>query len=234
MENGKKQKGNDDTLQKRLAHIGRLSAGIGHNIMTPLSLIMMNADLLSMKLKGKDEYLEQLNEIIHQASLISKIAETMMWKVKAEEQEELSMIQFGDLVQEDLNFWMGDMFFKHKLAKEFQVDPHTPPIYGVPYHFTSFIDEWISSVIERAKPRNGGKLILKAGNNDKNQIYIQIGDNLPMPSETHVKVLKSGCAHPSSGRLYPALTRLLKHHPATFEFTIPPGDGVEFRLTWTL
>ena len=232
MKDERKQEDNM-ALQRRMAHIGRLSAGIGHNIMTPLSLIMMNADLLSMKLKGKNELLAHLEEIIHQASLISKIAETMMWKVKAEEQEEPSMIQFGDLVQGNLDFWMGDMFFKHKLIKEFQVDPYTPPIHGVPYHFTSFIDEWISSVIERAKPLNGGKLVLKAGSNCKNHIYIQLVDDLPAPSDTHLAVLESKCTHPSSGELYPSLTRLLTHHPATYEFSVLPKDGLKLHLAWT-
>ncbi|MBW1660413.1 MAG: hypothetical protein JRJ48_07950 [Deltaproteobacteria bacterium] len=223
-----------ESLQRRLAHIGRLSAGIGHNIMTPLSLIMMNADLLTMKVKDNESLLGYLNEIIHQASLISKIAETMMWKVKVEEQSDPTSIQFGDLVQESLNFWMGDMFFKHNLTKDFQVNPHTPTIHGVPNHFTSFIDEWVSSVIERARPLNKGKLGLKADSNDQNQIFIQFEDDLPLPSDEHLKVLESKCAHPQAKSLYPALSRLLSLYPAEMELSVPTGDGLRLRLTWFL
>jgi len=224
----------EKSFQDRMAHIGRLSAGIGHNIMTPLSLVMMNADLLSMKLKDHDNLRSHVEEIIHQASLISKIAENMMWKVRAEEQINPTSIQFGDLVREDLDFWMGDMFFKHKLNKDFKINPHTPTIYGVPFHFTSFIDEWILTVIERARPLNGGDLSVRADTIDEDRIYIQFEDSLPLPPETNMKVLESGCTHPLSKELYPAMTRLLEQHPAEMKVNIPAGDGLSLSLTWTL
>ncbi len=229
-----KQKKEEKGLEERLAHVGKLTAGIGHNIMTPLSLIMMNADLLSMKVKGDREFSAHLEEIIHQANVISKIAETMMWKVKAEEQTKRIAIQIGDLAQENLNFWMGDMFFKHKLSKNFNINPHTPPIVGVPFHFTAFIDEWITSVIERAQPINGGKLVVEVDVDDEKEVFIQFEDDLPLPAEEEVKILKSGCSDPASVDVFPALTRLLGNHPGEITFDISGEKGVRLRLTWAL
>ena len=217
-----------------MAHIGRLSAGIGHNIMTPLSLIMMNADLLTMKLKGEKSYTSHLEEIIHQASLISKIAETMMWKVKTEEQTNPSQIQIGSLVQQNLDFWMGDMFFKHKLNKDFRVNPHTPCITGISFHFTSFIDEWILSVIRRAEPKNCGSLSVTVDVNGEDRVFIQFEDNLPLPPEAHMRALKNGCTDPGGRELYPALARLLEQTSATLEVSPLSGGGLKLRLAWSL
>lgn len=223
-----------DDRDRRLAHIGRLSAGIGHNIMTPLSLIMMNSDLLSMKLKDDDSLLNHLEEITKQATMISKIAETMMWKVKTEEQETPSMIQVGSLVQENLEFWMGDMFFKHKLEKDFQINTQVPPFKGVPFYFTSFIDEWILSIIERAKPLDGGNVEVKVDVHGPNHFFILFEDSLPPHTGEQLKVLKSGCNHPSSEEHFPALCRLLINHPAEIDFSAGQDGKTAIRLTWNL
>jgi len=229
------KKTEETELQERMAHIGRLSAGIGHNIMTPLSLIMMNADLLTMKLKGDEGYASHLEEIIHQASLISKIAETMMWKVKTEEQTTPAQIQFGSFVQQNLDFWMGDMFFKHKLDKDFRINPHTPSIAGIPFHFTSFIDEWILSIIQRAEPRNGGSLSVMADvDGENNRLFLQFEDNLPLPPEAHMKALENGGGDPRLKEFYPALARLLEQTSAMLEVSPLPGEGLKLRLTWSL
>ncbi len=218
-------------LQKRLAHVGRLSAGIGHNIMTPLSLIMMNSDLLALKLRGTDNIQVSLNEITNQATIISKIAETMMWKVKIEEQDTPSLVQVGALIRDNLEFWMGDMFFKHKLEKNFQINPQTPPIKAIPYFFTSFIDEWISSVIDRAKPNKTGKLFLRVDSLSDKQFFIQIEDSAPT-KEHHVPLTINETD--AVKRDYPALWRLINTYPADLEITPSPEGGIKLLITWAL
>lgn len=220
---------------KRLAHIGRLSAGIGHNIMTPLSLIMMNSDLLSMKIKDRKELIKHLNEITQQASQISRIAEIMMWKVSTEEQETPSLLQVGSLVEENIQFWMGDMFFKHKLQKNFRINSQTPPIKGIPFHFTSFVDEWISSTIERARPHGGGKLRIVVDSPEENTFFILFEDSLPPPTGTEMEVLKNGRNFPPPSQEYfPAFCRLLSHHPAEIEISAGEEENTVLRLTWNL
>jgi len=219
---------------RRLAHIGRLSAGIGHNIMTPLSLIMMNSDLLSMKLKGKDELLSHLKEITQQVTQISRIAEIMMWKVKTEEQDTPSTIQVGLLVQENIEFWMGDMFFKHRLEKDIQINTQTPLLKGVPYHFTSFIDEWILLTLERARPLNGGKFILKVDSPETNHFFISFKDSLPPLSKAQFNALAKGCVHPSCAEYFPALHRLLTYHPADLKLSTTNDGSMTLRLTWAI
>ncbi len=233
-ENQKKTTINND-LQKRLALVGRLSAGIGHNIMTPLSLIMMNSDLLSMKIDAADPLQHHLKEITNQATIISKIAETMMWKVKTEEQETPSLFQVGALLLDNLDFWMGDMFFKHKLEKKFDINPQTPPIKSVPYYFTSFVDEWIQWVIERAKDRSGESLSIVVDEMEGNRFFIQFEDSLPTPPASFLDVLREEGKHPRTSETFPALSRLLTHHPASVEVTLPShNEGLKVRFTWSL
>ncbi len=219
---------------KRLAHIGRLSAGIGHNIMTPLSLIMMNSDLLSLKLKGQEELRKHVDEITQQVSKISKIVETLMWKVNTEEQDSPSLFQVGTLIEENVQFWMGDMFFKHKLEKEIQINPQTPPVKGIPFHFTSFMDEWVLRVIERARPQEGGKLRIEVDSPAEETFFISFEDSLPALSEKEIKALRNGIQDPDIQTLFPALSRLLTHNPAMVEVTDGQEGGVLLRLSWTL
>ena len=221
---------------KRLAHVGKLSAGIGHNIMTPLSLIMMNSDLLTMKVSGHEELLKHVTEITDQASQISRLAENMMWKVSMEEQETPSLLQVGALVEQNLQFWMGDMFFKHRLEKKFQINTQTPPLQGVPYHFTSFMDEWILGVIERGRPQEGGNFRVVVDCPGENSFFILFEDTFPPPGERETEALRALTAGTTpSPTAFPALQRLLSHHPA--EVTFRPGEengGSSLRLMWRL
>ncbi len=232
---GKTAEAHDLNRLKRLAHIGRLSAGIGHNLMTPLSLIMMNSDLLALKIQGQETLQKHLNEITQQASQISRIVENIMWKVSVEEQETPTYLQIGSLVKENVQFWMGDMFFKHKLEKTFQIKVQTPPLKGVPFHFTSFMDEWIAYTIDRARPQDGGKLRIVVDTLDEMAFYLLFEDSLPLPTSREKDVLVNGCASPFSENYFPALCCLLRHYPAKFEVSIGQNPHqTSLRLTWTL
>ncbi len=236
MEEEKTEISENDSLE-RLAHVGKLSAGIGHNIMTPLSLIMMNSDLLSMKLSGREDLLKHVTEITDQASQISRFAENMMWKVSMEEQETPSLLQVGALVQQNLQFWMGDMFFKHRLDREFQINTQTPPFKGVPYHFTSFMDEWIQDVIERGRPQEGGKFRVVVDCPGENSFFILFEDAFPFPrGREREELLALAAGTPPAATAFPALRRLLAHHPAEVDFR--PGEdgdsGSSLHLAWRL
>ena len=227
---------NGDKL-RRLAHVGRLSAGIGHNIMTPLSLIMMNGDLLTMKVGGREDLLKHITEIQEQAGQISQFAEIMMWKVNIEQQETPSMLQVGSLVERNLQFWMGDMFFKHRLKKEFEIDVQTPPLKGIPHHFTSFMDEWIMGVIARGGEHEGGRFRVVVDCPEENTFFILFEDGFPPPEGATIKELEARVAGAEVPPvIFPALQRLLSYHPA--EVTFAPGDGegtgTSLRLTWRL
>ncbi len=225
---------NRDKL-KRLAHVGKLSAGIGHNIMTPLSLIMMHSDLLSMKVKNHEELAKHVSEISHQASLISGFVENLMWKVNTESQESPSLIQVGKLIESNVQFWMGDMFFKHKLQKEIQINTQTPPLKGIPYHFTAFMDEWIVSTIERARPLGGGNSRIEVDCPDAKTFYILFEDTLPPPTEEELKELKNGIDGISTPNVYfPAYHRLLLNHPAQVGLSVEKLNKTSLRLTWCL
>lgn len=222
--------------EKRLAEIGRLCAGTGHNIMTPLSLIMMHSDMLALKLKGQDTLLKHLEEIGDQVTRLTRIAELMMWKTQVAQKKTPTIIQVGTLVQDNLDFWLGDMFFKHNLEKTFKINIQTPPVNGVPFYYTSFMDEWIICLTKRAKGLNGTKFSVHVDIMNEKEFSLSFSDTAPPLSEKQITALESSAS--DDGRLrakiFPALHQFLMNSPT--DVTLIRGDEGQttLKVTWNL
>jgi len=222
--------------EKRLSTIGRLCAGTGHNIMTPLSLIMMHNDMLALKLKGEDAFQKHVGEIGEQARRLTKIAELMMWKTQVEQQDTPSAIQVGVLVQNNLDFWLGDMTFKHDLEKTFNINSQTPPVQGIPFHYTSFMDEWIVLLIKRTQAANGVKFSVRVEVESQKEFSLSFTDTARSLSEEQLTALKTPALEvtPRQAAVFPAMYRFLTNNPTAITLADSSSEKTTLTVLWKL
>jgi len=220
--------------ENRLAEIGRLCAGTGHNIMTPLSLIMMHGDMLSLKLKGQDDLLKHLNEISDQVTRLTRIAELMMWKTQVAQRDTPTTIQVGTFVQDNLDFWLGDMFFKHSLEKTFNINTQTPPVIGIPFYYTSFMDEWITCLIKRARESNGAKFSVQVAIANEKEFSLSFSDTASPLSEKQITALESPDGDNLRVTVFPALHQFLINSPTRMTLELEDEEKTTLKIVWKL
>ncbi len=69
----------DQLIQsEKLTSVGKLAAGIAHEINNPLTSILINSHLIAEKLKGDDRFREDLNLIIDETTRCSSIVEGLL------------------------------------------------------------------------------------------------------------------------------------------------------------
>ena len=126
------------------ATIGRLMAGTVHNINGPLQIISMQIELLKMELEGsRDSILgglaaddearveiarafarheDRLNKIRASLAKLEEIASQQAVRAK-KGGDEAPFVQLSQLVLHSINFWRGDLFFKHEVEYSLEIDP---------------------------------------------------------------------------------------------------------------
>lgn len=138
----------------RHSAVGRRCAGVIHNMNTPLQVISFQLELLEQKsqeeatllaglnnqlapeLPALHEYrhqkLKQLHqEVDHLREMIHRLALQAVHEGKGEH----CYLDLNQIFQDELELYLADPFFKHRVEKEFSFARGLPPIYG---HYVDF------------------------------------------------------------------------------------------------
>ncbi len=126
------------------ATVGRLMAGIVHNINGPLQIISMHMELLRMDLATCKERIKEslpgdslpqkeviqtlalqdarLNKLQTALSRLEEIGALLTARVKVNK-DGSPLTHLSHMIHQVLTFWQGDLFFKHQVEKEVKIDP---------------------------------------------------------------------------------------------------------------
>ena len=140
--------------QNKFSAIGLLIQGIIHNMNSPLTRMLNRSEYLIKWLEMKkeettklskniknnhfDQKLEEYGKIIREVELIfddidvlSNIVANLTHKGQQEQTAQPQWIDINGLLKEELQFYEGDMFFKHKVEKKYIFDESIPYIKAV-------------------------------------------------------------------------------------------------------
>jgi signal transduction histidine kinase len=157
--------------EHKLASIGRLATGIAHNLNTPISVIMTNAELLQLKYIDSPE----LDKILRQAERMSSIINRLLTKSKQEQLQEPQALDLNKLISDELEFLNSNLEFKHNIQKEYFFDEHLPVIYAVYSDFSQSIMNIIQNAIDAMYKRPMKKLTVTTEYKNEN-ITIAVKD----------------------------------------------------------
>jgi|GEM_PF-886155 len=157
--------------QHKLSSIGTMIQGIAHNMNSPLTGILGRIQLLERRLKKQKErltslsrelYLKEIDEILEEYEKallditstnenVDKLAgmiKNMMYKSRQEQTEELQLININELLREELAFLEANMFFKHDVTKEYNLNESIPFIKAVYSDFSQSIMNIITNALD--------------------------------------------------------------------------------------
>jgi PAS domain S-box-containing protein len=157
--------------EQKLASIGQLATGIAHNLNTPISIILSNAELLALKHSDSPE----LDKIIRQADRMSEIINNLLTKSKQEQIQHPQDLNLNDLIENELEFMNSNLEFKHNVEKEYKFASHLPNIKAIYSDFSQSILNILQNAVDAMYQRDDKKLTLQTRVED-GFIYLSIAD----------------------------------------------------------
>ncbi|NOX89780.1 MAG: response regulator [Calditrichaeota bacterium] len=224
----------------KMAAIGNLAAGIAHNLNNPVSVIQANAELLKMlhpEMKEVDRILDQTKRMI-------QLINTIVMKGKREQSQQFEPIDLNKLILQEIEFLKANLFFKHKVKKEFNFKENLPKIKGRYSDFSQSINNLIDNAIDAMFESDERQLTITTDFNDQYIIFRisdtgsgidkKVKDRIFEPFFT-TKLTPTELSSPSelpcgSGLGLSMLKTLLEPYGVKIELESEKGKGTTFTL----
>lgn len=111
---------------EKLAAIGRLTAGVSHEILNPLAIITMSLQLMIKDQKTPPEIADQLRVLEEQSYRIAKITQNLLFFSRQREPER-SPLDFNQMLERTLDL-LGNEMMLQNISLELKLDGGLPPV----------------------------------------------------------------------------------------------------------
>lgn len=224
-----------------LAFIGVALKGVAHNINTPLSAVIGRAEMLHMRLaklqaagtaalsrEDLERCIKDATLILENSQRVSSIVKNAMKKSMAVESQGNQPIKIDQLIKDELDFLNSDMFFKHSVSKQYDIQEGLPPLYGAAVDFSTSFLEILDNSLRAMKDTPEKRLTVRAAS-DGQVIRVTIHDTgCGIDSELQKRLLgllNSELAEQQHGESgLQRVARLLAPYRARYEIASEPGN----------
>ncbi len=222
--------------ESKLAEFGMLSAGIAHNMRGPLTGILGFCELL--QLRHPD--LKEINQIHSQALAMNALISNLMHKSRSEQETEPQDLLMEDLIRTELQFLEANLFYKHDIEKQIDIQSPLPTVHGIYSDFSQVFGNLLRNAIDAMHDREVRLLTVKAWKEDRN-LFISVSDTgCGMSEEVRAKLFtpffttkpKHSEAAPGdpvgTGLGLSTSRRILSKYGADLDVESQPGKGSTF------
>ncbi len=219
----------------RLASIGQLAAGVGHEINNPLSIISGQLFVLDLHLKEQGIHDPELQsgfeKIQKSVSRIANIVGSLKSFTRTDE-EELSHFSLQELIDETVAM-LGDLFAKEGVELKQVGQPLNGEIAG----HRNRVQQVLVNLLMNAKDATEGKperQVRIEGQHSGGGIGFLVGDNgCGIPEEFREKIFDpffttKGMGNRGTGIGLAIVRNILKEHQAKIRVNSVSGEGTEF------
>ncbi len=215
---------------ERIASIGKMAAGVAHEINNPLSGILIYAELLRESLKKDPEYSKDIQEIIDQTLRCKNIVSELL-EFSRQSVGKISSFGLEELITKTLNLLINQAFFQNiSVHKDLAQD--LPPIVG---DMGQLQQVFTNLFINAADAMDGrGRLEIKARfESEQNQFVIRVSDTGPgIPESLREKIFEIFFTTKPAGKgtgLGLTITKnIIKLHGGDVRIECPPEGGTTF------
>jgi len=215
---------------ERIASIGKMAAGVAHEINNPLSGILIYAELLRESLKKDPERSKDVKEIIDQTLRCKNIVSELL-EFSRQSVGKISSFSLEELLTKTLNLLINQAFFQD-ISVTRDVDPGLPAMVG---DMGQLQQLFTNLFINAADAMDGkGALDIKARfDAGRNQFMIRVSDTGPgIPEALREKIFEIFFTTKPAGKgtgLGLTITKnIIKLHGGDVRIECPPEGGTTF------
>lgn len=217
---------------QKIASIGRMAAGVAHEINNPLSGILIYTELLKETLKDKPEVLKDLQEIVDQTLRCKTIASELL-EFSRKSAGKISSFSLDDLISKCLALLINKASFQDIVVTT-NMDMNTPNLTG---DMSQLQQVFTNLFINAADAMDGkGTLHIRATfDRDRSLFVIRVSDTGPgIAQECREKIFDifftTKPAGKGTGLGLSISQNILKIHGGHIAFDCPPEGGTVFTV----
>ncbi|RKZ31167.1 histidine kinase [bacterium] len=220
----------DQLIQsEKLSSLGKLAAGIAHEINNPLTSILINSHLISEKLQGDEKFRENLELIIDETSRCSKIVEGLL-EFSRQTPPEKRLADINDIIEKTLLLFESQIII-HNVEVEKKLDARIPKIMVDIGKIEQVFTNIVLNALE-AMPEKGRLTVESRISTDKKSVEIEISDTgCGIPKEALGKIFDpffSTKGTKGTGLGLSISYGIVEQHGGTIEVKSEVGKGSTF------
>lgn len=128
----------------KMAMVGKLASGLAHNLNTPVSIIQGNAELLELKYPESRE----IQMILKQTARLSREIHLLGLRGNKDLSTSEEEIDLNELIRNEMDFLNANLYFKHYVKCQQDLDMELPHIFGLYSDFSQVLSEIIENGID--------------------------------------------------------------------------------------
>jgi PAS domain S-box-containing protein len=217
---------------EKIASVGRMAAGVAHEINNPLAGALIYAELLKERLSNDPQGQSDIQEVINQTLRCKKIvAELLEFSRQSIGQTSSFSLQY--LISQCLNLLVNQALF-HNIRVAAEIEPDMPEMAGD----LGQLQQVFTNLFINAADAMGGKGLLTVTASyqpEPSRFVIKVSDTGPgIPVQLRDKIFDIFFTTKPVGKgtgLGLAITRnIIQLHGGTIAIECPPGDGTTFLI----
>ena len=163
---------------EKLAVVGQLASGLGHEIGTPLNIISGRAELIKRNPEDKGQAQKNSDIIVQQTERITRIIQQLLGFVRKKRPEQ-ETLELSPLIETTLEF-LDYQIQKQRVEVVKEIVSHLPPVIGDPDQLQQvFLNLFLNAI--QAMPEGGTlrlsvspKCISKEGSKEGKRPYVEV------------------------------------------------------------
>jgi len=215
---------------ERIATIGKMGAGVAHEVNNPLSGILIYAELLKGALKDNTQHLNDVQEIIDQTLRCKKIVSELL-EFSRQSIGKVTSFSVEDLINKSLNLLINQAMF-HDITVNKEIKPNLPHIEGDMGQLQQVLNNLFINAADAMEGK--GALDIKAEYNPRDSLFtIMVSDTGPgIPKELRNDVFDifftTKPVGKGTGLGLNISQNIIKLHGGDLTFECPPEGGTTF------
>ena len=217
---------------QKIASIGRMAAGVAHEINNPLSAILLYTEMLKESLKGRLEFEKDLQEIIDQTLRCKKIVSDLL-EFSRKSAGKTASFSLEDLLTKCLELLVHKTYFQD-IEVTTDIEPGMPSMIG---DMSQLQQVFTNLFINSADAMKGkGKLAIEARFDEDRALFaIKVSDTGPgIPENLRDKVFDifftTKPVGKGTGLGLSISQNIIKIHGGHLYFECPPEGGTAFTI----
>jgi two-component system, NtrC family, sensor kinase len=220
---------------EKIASLGKLAAGVVHELNNPLTSISVYADYLAKKIRaGKIDAadVEKTEKIITGANRIQKLTRDLV-SYGRPSNEEPEMLQPNDLVQQGLGF-CEHVISRYDVRVILELVADLPLLCGNRNQLLQVLINLVSNACQAME--GGGEMMVCTRLKDAEHIVISVSDTgIGIPERDLKKIFEPFFTTKTDGQGtglgLSIVARIIEHHRGSIEVRSTPGEGTTFDVT---